>query len=291
MAFLSDLLNPTFFMFLGILVLVVALLVVYFESKMRDQNHKIASMLSLVSTLAEDLNGIKLGMNHLAMTTFGGSNRQPFSHTLEEKVHEDDDEDDNIDTYTTNVQNKLINVSDDDNDSETEQDTETEADDVSLLQSDTEDDTDTNTEIDENIEDFGETNDIKVLKLNITNELFENIENVKEECDNLEVLEVLEDNLSDTQSVDLNTNNELHNEMLSPEEIHITNSLQEKIHDNSISSNFKTISINLEEISNENLDYKKLSLQKLRSIVAEKGLSTDLSKLKKQDLLKFLGVE
>ena len=67
MASLADLFNPTFLMFLGILVLVVALLVVYFESKMRDQNHKIASMLSLVSTLAEDMNGVKMGLNHLAI--------------------------------------------------------------------------------------------------------------------------------------------------------------------------------------------------------------------------------
>ena len=48
MAILTDLFNPSFFMFLGILILVIALLVVYFESKMREQNHKIASMLSLV---------------------------------------------------------------------------------------------------------------------------------------------------------------------------------------------------------------------------------------------------
>ena len=65
MASLADLFNPTFLMFLGILVLVVALMVVYFESKMRDQNHKIASMLSLVSTLAEDMNGVKMGLNQL----------------------------------------------------------------------------------------------------------------------------------------------------------------------------------------------------------------------------------
>jgi hypothetical protein len=45
MAALADLFSPTFLMFLGILVLIVALMVVYFESKMRDQNHKIASML------------------------------------------------------------------------------------------------------------------------------------------------------------------------------------------------------------------------------------------------------
>ena len=72
MASLADLFNPTFLMFLGILVLVVALLVVYFESKMREQNHKITSMLSLVSTLAEDMTGMKIGLNHLAIRTSQG---------------------------------------------------------------------------------------------------------------------------------------------------------------------------------------------------------------------------
>ena len=71
---MTDLFNPTFFMFLGILVLVVALVVVYFESKSREQNHKIASMLSLVSTLAEDMNGVKMGLNHLAMTRVNAPN-------------------------------------------------------------------------------------------------------------------------------------------------------------------------------------------------------------------------
>ena len=58
MASLTDLFNPTFLMFLGILVLVVALLVVYFESKMREQNHKISSMVSLISSLAEQMNAV-----------------------------------------------------------------------------------------------------------------------------------------------------------------------------------------------------------------------------------------
>ena len=38
---LSEIFNPTFFIFLGILLLVVAVIVIYFESKMREQNHKI----------------------------------------------------------------------------------------------------------------------------------------------------------------------------------------------------------------------------------------------------------
>ena len=55
-------------------------------------------------------------------------------------------------------------------------------------------------------------------------------------------------------------------------------------------TDFKTININLEE-QIDSLDYKKLSLPKLRSIVADKGLSNDTSKLKKNELLKLLGVE
>ena len=68
MASLADLFNPTFLVLLGILLLVVALLVLYFENKMREQNHKIASMLSLVSTLAEDMNGVKMGFNQRRKT-------------------------------------------------------------------------------------------------------------------------------------------------------------------------------------------------------------------------------
>ena len=47
--------------------------------------------------------------------------------------------------------------------------------------------------------------------------------------------------------------------------------------------------INIKNV--EVLDYKKLSLNKLRSIVTEKGLVTDASKLKKHELLKLLEVE
>jgi hypothetical protein len=38
----------------------------------------------------------------------------------------------------------------------------------------------------------------------------------------------------------------------------------------------------------EAMDYKKLSLNKLKSIVLEKGLVSDPSKLKKNELLKLL---
>ena len=152
MASLTDLFNPTFLMFLGILVLVVALLVVYFESKMRDQNHKIASMLSLVSTLAEDMNGVKLGLNHLAITRVGGGMPPNFQMPLEQKTM----------PFVSKEENKLIEVSDDENeddDSESEiDDTEGEEDEIS----DNESDNESLHESDNESE-----NEIKVLKINI----------------------------------------------------------------------------------------------------------------------------
>jgi hypothetical protein len=285
MASLADLFNPTFFMFLGILVLVAALLVVYFETKIREQNHKVASMLSLVSTLAEETNGIKMGMNHLAMTSFGGSGRF-FQQSVQGEydqtgnLHEDadneededeDDEDEDEESHDEKKkENNLISVSDDSDDSETES-YGSELDSVS----DDSDDDIIEELLETNDDDVTSHNDIKVLKLNITNDLFENNEHTKEDLEDVEDLEVLE--VLDSQSVELNDCLVL---------------AEETNEENLITSDFKTININLEESTNsESLDYKKLSLPKLRSIVAEKGLSTDSSKLKKQDLLKLLGVE
>ena len=68
MASLIDLFNPSFLMFLGILVLVVALVVVYFESKFREQNHKFSSMLSLISSLAEELNTTKMVIQDISVS-------------------------------------------------------------------------------------------------------------------------------------------------------------------------------------------------------------------------------
>ena len=59
-------------------------------------------------------------------------------------------------------------------------------------------------------------------------------------------------------------------------------------HINISASDLKTININLDEIHADSVDYKKLPLPKLRSIVTDKGLADDASKLKKPELLKLL---
>ena len=273
MTSLADLFNPTFLMFLGILVLVIALLVVYFESKMREQNHKIASMLSLVSTLAEDMNGIKMGLNHL--TIRGGHNPN-----ISIK--------DNLGISDTD---KLIEVSDDDSsDEEVSDDEEVSVDEES---DDEEELVDEETELDEVSEDEDE---IKVIKLQVSNEDVEDI-NSYEEADNLEfdgAEDLDEFNISDDipeiaddyveEILDLKYDGKPE-ENIKPLEVE-----EPKIHS---TSDFKTISINLGDDLEETIDYKKLQLPKLRSIVVEKGLAgnAEASKLKKPELLKLLGAE
>jgi len=277
MASLTDLFNPSFFMFLGIMVLIVALLVVYFESKMRDQNHKIASMLSLVSTLAEDMNGVKIGLHHLSLE--GGSHlNQTFGNHLAE-IHSNGS--------LKNDDKKLIVVSDDEYESDDESiDDSVVSDDESL---DDESDSDSDSDSDSEKDDL-----IKVLK--ISNEKDD------DEADDLDDIDV--DDLDDIDVDDLDdlstesgqmpseasSNDELVEELKSFKfDISIPDETNE-----TTSSESKTISINLEEnLDDSSIDYKKLPLPKLRSIVSEKGLAktADASKMKKQELLKLLGSE
>ena len=259
---LTDLFNPTFLMFLGILVLVVALLVVYFETKFREQNHKISSMLSLVSSLAEEVNGTKmiihqLTMNHQPHNQQFFQQQQPAN--LEKRIVQNDN---------------LILVSDDEEEDSEEDDSDSDAaSEVSIDESVDDDDDD---DSDNSVIQLGEhNNDVKVLKLNISANKDDSSASGDDlsvddldEMDDLEGLEDLDD--SSTSSV----------------------SIKEEKNDNIKSMDLKSINITLEETKPEQpLDYKKMAIPKLRSIVAEKGLSSDSSKLKKNELLKLLGVE
>ena len=268
MASLADLFNPTFLMFLGILVLVVALLVVYFESKMREQNHKITSMLSLVSTLAEDMTGMKIGLNHLAIRTSQGLQETKLP------VRE------NLGIFESN---KLIEVSDDEDDDEEDLESKEESE-----QSDDEDEDDE----DEDDEDEDEK-EVKVIKLQVSTEDAED-NNSYEEANNLEF---------DTE--DLEGDFELNDELPEIGDDYVEQVLdlkyEAKLEENGAleesiipsASDFKTITINLGDESHDTIDYKKLQLPKLRSIAVEKGLTTntEASKLKKPELLKLLGAE
>jgi hypothetical protein len=291
MAGLVDLFNPTFLMFLGILVLVVAVLVAYFESKLRDQNHKIASMLSLVSTLAEDMNGVKMGLNQLAEfnRTIGGNPPSNLTQPLETK------------TVPFNPENTLIEVSDDDyedddddDDDEDDEDDEDDDDDDEYQDEDFNDSSDDDdghltisADVDLGIvdsndyadidEDTASSNDdLKVFTLNLTQETEKHNNSVTK----LQLNEIKKETGTElepfmTDDANLNNENETNNDQT-------FNDISNNVFD------LKSIHANLEETNIDHSDYKKLSLPKLRSIVTEKGLAQDASKLKKNELIKLL---
>jgi len=276
---LVDIFNPSFFMFLGILVLVAALLVVYFESKMREQNHKMASMLSLITCIAEEMNDIK------TQPRVGGS--YPIQSSNSNSIYNSNyNSSSNLETNNTHIiKTDLIHVSDDsdsDSDSDNDSDSENNSDNNSESDSDNNSESDSENNLDNDIEDIkevieiGDNSDIKVLKLNISsmNNIDENnnVDDLDELCD------LDEDHFSD-DSVSVSSSEEAEETKINEIDI--------------LDLNLKSINISsLEEVKNSDIiDYKKLTLSKLRSTVVEKGLVEDSSKLKKNELLKLLGVE
>lgn len=281
---LSELLTPTFLMFLGILLLVVALVVVYFESKMRDQNHKIASMLSLVSTLAEDMNGVKMGLNQVAMHQMSG---QQMAQMNQMGVQSQPLENSNKSLYLQEA-NNLIAVSDDDDSEE-----DTEEDDSVMDDSGSDIDADSLSDEEEDSDDESSDDDepvMKVLRLNIPPPG----KNEDNDLDEAEELGDLDDLMDEELSVSSEDSSEYQldipaSDFISAEEI------KDETHLNISASDLKTINISLEEGEEEHgvesVDYKKLPLPKLRNIVTEKGLATDAAKMKKNELLKLLESE
>ena len=288
MTALSELFTPTFLMFLGILLLVVALVVVYFESKMRDQNHKIASMLSLVSTLAEDMNGVKMGLNQVAMHQMSGhqmgGQMGQMGQMGQTGIQSQPLENSNKSLYLQEA-NNLIAVSDDD---DSEEDNESAIDDsgsdidAASLSDEDQDSDDESSDEDEQL--------VKVLRLNIpapgNNEDmgFNGAEELGDLDDLMdEALSVSSDDSSEYQ-LDIQAS-----DFISAEEI------KDETHLNISASDLKTINISLEEGGEEHgvesVDYKKLPLPKLRNIVTEKGLAADAAKMKKNELLKLLESE
>jgi hypothetical protein len=268
---LVDFFNSSFLMFLGIIVLLVAILVVYFESKSREQNHKISSMFSIVSTLAEDLNNVKLGINQIVLDGFNGG-----SSSLDENKN-----------FLNNESNKLIDVSDEEDEEDEEEDDEEYDEDDEEDDEDEEDFSDTDQDEsdyeDENI------NNIKVLKIEEFDSLLEqdikyydeekvesvmNEEKVEsvmnEDYDEEKFESVINEDYDEEESLQL-----LESDFQSGEDL----------------KNEKRIKIDLGDVTNDIIDYKRFTLQKLKNIVIDKGIITDSSKLKKPELLKLLGVE
>jgi hypothetical protein len=228
---LFDIFSTSFLITIAITMLALCLMFLYFSQKLSEQDHKISSMVDLVTTMAQEI--------HLLKNT---------SHTSE--VHYPSDLTNNVAPTLVTKHNELIEVSDDDETLDSNDSLEDELDD-----SDSELDDESLASLEES-----ELNDVNSLNI--------------DEDEHVEL-----EHLEDIDSIQ-NVNNNLEEDKDKEEEVK-----EQSLGD---LSDLKTISMS--DSNNHDTDYKKMSVDKLRHVVVEKGLVVDASKLKKKDLLKLLGL-
>jgi hypothetical protein len=289
---ISDIFSTSFLLMLALFVITVGLIFAYVSYRLGEQDHKIHSMFSLVSTMAQE--------------------QQFFRSKLSTVMHSN-----NINNESTNLQyasqiigsgnnSELIHVSDDEDDDDDDEDEDDEDEDEDEDEDDEDEDEDDEDDDDEDDEDDDDHDENLKLDLDVNS--------IIQDYDNLHF-----DNATDIktihleQFIHLNEDITIGNDFENNDAINVNEHINENetitnididnqtVNDTTIldgdTSFLKKIVISetVEESSNDELfnklDYKKLSLNKLRDIVIEKGLTTDASKMKKQELLKLLGDE
>lgn len=267
---LSDIFTPSVVISLAISLLLIGLLGLYVSNKMNEQNHKLNTMFDLVSTLANELQMVRsqppVGMGSVSMGGGGGSGGG--------RVYE------RPEVANTNHLVNMIDVSDDSESSDDESDGDTDEGAESGDDSGSDDDDNNEGECaDDGEEDSGSDgddeesdggsgsdsdgdgeNDVRSDKAIVVSESLDDA--LFEEIGNLDEFILEEDTKDDNVKASETTTTTTTNES---------------------TSSVKNLNVVF--------DYKKASLGKLREIVEQKGLSSDTSKLKKQELLKLLEID
>ena len=255
---LSDIFTPSVVISLAISLLLIGLFGLYVSNKMNEQNHKLNSMFDLVSTLANELQMVRsqvpLGMGSVSMGGGGGG--------AGVRVYEKPE------VANTNHLVNMIDVSDDSESSGDESDGDTDEGAESSDDSDNDGSDDDEGEGDAE-EDSGSDGEDEESDGDSDGEHDERSDKA------IVVSESLEDALFE--------------ELANLDDIVLGQSNVERVK----TPETTTPPANTSSVKNLNVvfDYKKASLGKLREIVEQKGLSSDTSKLKKQELLKMLEID
>lgn len=301
---LSDIFSIPFLICLSLCILLIGCSSIFFYQKISQQDHKISSMIGLISTMAEENQAFRLSLSNarhieMANPSHGGGQRMTGNLMGSEMLD-------------------LIPVSDDESSCESDSDEESD----SCSSSDSESSSDEkNNELED--DDENETHVIKITdeNFNFATDDFPFDNNESETESNAESNDDdLEHDIEDFHEitfdgfVDAHADNKEHNHIHENEHLEIFD------FDKSKSNNIKKIHLEIEQMSITNqeikdvsifkamnnsdpensgsqsqktmdtVDYKKMSITKLREIVSKQGV-TDASKLRKPEILKLLGVE
>lgn len=262
---ISDLFSTSFLFSIAIIIILIGGIFAYVSYRMSEQDHKLTSMVNLVSILAQDLQFVKSKLASSLEKNSTNTNNVQYS----------------SDMMGGQSTTDLISVSDggdeDEYDEEVDEDDDNTTVDDSSCASDDEED-----EIDDSQE------QIKLLNLTLANEDIDNDSPIEDLVGDFEELDT--PHKEDIKTIHLET-------PINFEETEIPMPLESEQTDLHISGddllNLKSVTITdlgeTEDVPKS--EYKKMSLNKLREVVVSKGLVADASKLKKNDILKLLGDE
>ena len=255
---ITDIFNTSFFILLGICFIVIGVVGYYFSQIILQQNKKISGMVDLISTMAQEMEFIRsktqqmnLGANTFMPQFFtGGSSGVAGSSSVIEKE----------------IKNDLIPVSDDEDDDDEDED-----------EDDDDDDDDENDDEDDEDEDKKEEDNIRII--NFVQQLNEQVEHF----DQLEIIEneieELDDDLEDSDDLEDDADEDLEDT-----EVEVVDEIPEEKKDFHF---LKKLDVDISSLESKPTDYKKLSLEKLKSIASEKNVE-GASKMKKNELIKAL---
>ena len=272
MAF-NDLLSTSFLFSVAIIIILIGGIFAYVSYRMSEQDHKISSMIGLISTMAEELQFFRSKLSQRQ----GQSQDQDqqggfFKQENVDQIHTIPILDpNNLITGATS----LIPVSDDEDESESETDSGSDSEDdnnESDSEEDEEDEEDEEYELDE-IVDLEEP--LQISRNNMDEDKHSDTNNIK----SIHLEEPIELNVFNHELEQEHEHEHEHEQEHEHEHEHI---------DDLLANDLKNISITDLEDTNKKTEYKKMSINKLREVVTEKGILADASKLKKNDLLKLL---
>lgn len=245
---ITDLFSSSFLFSIAIVVILIGGIFAYVNYRMSEQDHKLTSMVNLVSVLAQEVSFLKHKINNIE--TNDNNN--------------DNDNDEKLEYSTQLIQPQLISVSDDEEDDDNEYE-------------DDEDDEDIDESVDEDETD-DDLEDTEVKKLIIIKD------EPNEHDENIKTITLTLDADTEAQDQEFIQLEEIVNEVANNEEL--TNNEEHNNIDASI--NISEEPINEEQNVNDENDYKKMDISTLRELVVSRGLTQDASKLKKKDILKML---
>ena len=223
--------------FLGLTLLIIIGITIFLVRRMNNQNQKFSSIVGVVTSLAEELNSIKMCISNSINNISNNSSDTKIINTDLIPVSDDEEETDEEETD--------------------EEEEETDDDDEEL-------DDEEEEEEEENVKEDIPVVDIDIKEEEVVNENVKYIHLDNSQQDNRDIFEMLQEEIISTEP--LPTEEEDNNNLTSIEE--------------------SNQDINI--VKKETNDYKKMSITKLKALVSEKGLSENISKLKKNELIQLL---